>query len=483
MSNFTENFNTPGDFTLSDSSKVEVAGGLFRLKEILTNVYARWHLNEFAGAAVPDDSGNNRDGIAANMEDADWVAAKLNNGLVFDGTNEYVNCSDIANFERTQTFSLVAWIKTSGADGMIVSRRQAGPTFRGWFFQNAAGQIGFGMANNNGTGDRLLVRTTASTFNDNAWHHVVATYDGSSTAAGCHVYVDSNDEALTVFFDALTATIVNTAPCNISGYNNGTDTWAGTLDEIVIFDKELDQTDVNYLYNSTTGRENYFYYSTTEWLYKTTGYSDIIHALVSFSRVLGPGNVGSFEWQWSEDAITWKYHNGSAWATAATLADRNTTAEVITNLVTFPTTGANKIYYRAIPISNSGQDACELDSLNIGYVDDLDPLVYAGTNKSTVSGNTIKPFSDATWSDDGTIDHAYYRVDGEEDVWVEIPQGGYGTLLLAVQDFDYTYNNTGTIFTRLRAEDDAANSTDDALKVTVSAFAYVNSLIELECVI
>ena len=55
-------YDVSGDYTYN-SSKIEVSGGLASLKEDLTNVYARWHLNEATGATVLDSSGNGRHAV------------------------------------------------------------------------------------------------------------------------------------------------------------------------------------------------------------------------------------------------------------------------------------------------------------------------------------------------------------------------------------------------------------------------------------
>jgi hypothetical protein len=107
-------------------------------------------LNESSGTSVSDSSGNNRNGTTVNMEDGDWVAGKLNNALIFDGTNEYINCGDIANFERTEPFSVDFWIKTSSVStSQIVGRRSSTtPATQGWDALIVAGVAAITLSNN-----------------------------------------------------------------------------------------------------------------------------------------------------------------------------------------------------------------------------------------------------------------------------------------------------------------------------------------------
>ena len=100
------------------------------------SVVAHYKLNENSGTNAPDSSGNGFNGTLVNMVDGDWVAGKLNNCLTFnDGNSEYVNCGDIADFERTDPFSVEAWINTGDVSNFILSRDLRSGTFRGWILR------------------------------------------------------------------------------------------------------------------------------------------------------------------------------------------------------------------------------------------------------------------------------------------------------------------------------------------------------------
>lgn len=309
-------------FTQENDAKTEFASGKVQLQgpPPISNVYAHYHLNESSGTNVADSSGNGRNGTAQNIEDGDWVAGKLNNALLLDGVNEYVDCHDIANFERTQAFTIEAWIKTGAVAGTIVSRRQGAATYKGWIVNNVNGKIGFGLANSNVTSNRLLVRTIVATFNDNAWHHVVVTYDGSSLASGVTIYVDGSSQSLETVFDALTASITNIASCNLGAYNDGTDFFNGTLDEIVIYDKELTQAEVTLRYNSGAGREDFGGYDTTQGWYVRTNTNQINTSLWDSIRTIAMTETTPASTQIKylvsvDGRTTWKRWTGSAWAT------------------------------------------------------------------------------------------------------------------------------------------------------------------------
>jgi hypothetical protein len=221
------------------------------------------------------------------------------------------------------------------------------------------------------------------------------------------------------------------------------------------------------LYNSGAGEIINKYPDDSPTIYKTAGDADTVYSFDNFSVVEGTVD-GTLGYQLSEDGITWEYWNGAAWVVAGA-ANYNSAATVDANIPTF-SPASNAIYVKTFLVSD-GLQTVEIDEIQVTYTSNANPDIDAGTNKTTKDNTTIKPFSDCTFSDpDGTVDHAYYKVDGEVDIWTEIPQGAFGTLLEAVQDFDYTYNNLGDLTTRLKVEDNLGGENEDFLVVTVEKY-------------
>ncbi len=78
----------------------------------------------------------------------------------------------------------------------------------------------------------------------NEWHHMVVTYDGSSTANDPLIYLDGVSQTV-VEIDAPVGTITDNADAFRIG-NNGSATrnWAGRLAEFVVYDRILTPTEV-----------------------------------------------------------------------------------------------------------------------------------------------------------------------------------------------------------------------------------------------
>jgi len=467
MAVFTTSFTTPGNYTY-DSNEIEVSGGLAKLRENLVDVYARWHMNESAGTNVPDDSGNARDGTATNMEDSDWVAAKLNNGLLFEGTDEHVDFGNIAGFQSTDAFSFICWAKYTSANSMaLIGKMQSSGQLRGWLFFVSSGNVHAMLRSS--AGSYVLVSTVA-TFNNDSWHHIAISYSGSGDAAGIIIYINSIPQSVTVASDSLGGgSILNNVSCQMGG-RQGDDPLTGTLDEAVLYNVEVAPSIITSSYNAGAGRETCTFYTDGPEIYKTAGDSDgPTKSWNNFQETLGGGNQGTVAYQLSEQGTTWKYWDGGAWSVAGA-SNYNIASIVDANIGDFPT-AQNAIFIKSFLISD-GTQSVEIDELQATFTSNQSPLVDAGTNKNTFDNLSIFPFSDCSFSDpDGTVDKAEYKADGEIDIWTEIPQGGFGTLQEAVQAFPYQFLNPGVLNLQLRVTDDQLESSSDNLTVTVSRYA------------
>lgn len=171
--------------------------------------------------------------------------------LVFDGTTEHVSMGDVVelSFERTNSFSLSCWIKCNTGPGAFLAKQEASPDFQGYSMGvNSSGEILVQIINS--FGNRILL-SSINLIDDDKWHHVVMTYDGSSAASGVNVYLDNKSEFMTVDEDTLSATIDNTQPFLIGARGSGSDlNFTGFIDDASVFDVELTSSQVDEIYNS-----------------------------------------------------------------------------------------------------------------------------------------------------------------------------------------------------------------------------------------
>ena len=162
----------------------------------------------------------------------------------FDGINDHVTMGDVLDFERTDPFSIVFWMRsTQATDGAIVSKEQSAGNFGGyivWISTAQSGKIEFALVADAAGPPRLVVYETTSSTNDGAWHHVVYTYSGSSLASGVALYVDGASRSLTIAVDTLSSGSTLTAIALNLGIRNLTNLpWDGDLEDVRIFNRVL----------------------------------------------------------------------------------------------------------------------------------------------------------------------------------------------------------------------------------------------------
>ncbi len=186
-----------------------------------------WKMDESAiTSGAIDSSGNGNDGTYYG--NASTTGGKFGNGGVFDGSGDYVGVGDISdlNFERTDTFSMSAWVKTSDNSASIVGKHNNTP-YDGYeiYLQDGYWNINIRNSLTNG-----IVIRGQSDVGDDIWHHLMFTYNGSSKANGVKLYFDGNEDTDTVDEDNLTDSITNSASFSIGSRNNGvTSTPAPTI--------------------------------------------------------------------------------------------------------------------------------------------------------------------------------------------------------------------------------------------------------------
>jgi len=209
-----------------------------------------------SGTTITADIGANGTTSNSNGAGMTYLATgKLLSAITFDGTDDRIS------IPYTQTnvsdYSISAWFRTNTAgNGVILQNRGsgAGNSITLGIGNNpggcAAGRISYGLDSNT----IYIGRCTNSTYNDNAWHHVIGVWDGTSGVAVASgqftIYVDGAAVATS-------AVSVGTAPnAPISGLGNTLiarhDAWAvnyaGSLDEIAIWNRALSATEVQQIY-------------------------------------------------------------------------------------------------------------------------------------------------------------------------------------------------------------------------------------------
>jgi len=155
------------------------------------------------------------------------------------------------NFERTNSFTIEVFIKPnvtrSGglAEYDIVDKELNSGTYRGINFEllwDGSKTVVFGSLTNTPGSNEIKWRSSTDLANG-TWYHIVWTYDGSSTVAGNHVYVNGTEETKTNTGNNLSATILNASDVQI-GARGGTNYMKGTMQELAVYNSVLSSASI-----------------------------------------------------------------------------------------------------------------------------------------------------------------------------------------------------------------------------------------------
>lgn len=194
-----------------------------------------WRFDEGSGMTAYDHSKYGNDGSLQNMTEADWVDGKVGKCLDFDGVNDWIKLP--TNAFGTGPVSMVFWIKTTEAraDRLPLSIEGA------WFFK-----VGRGGSNNKigvtFTGSSADMIDSTSVINDDEWHFVVATHDGTTT----RLYIDGSEEnsAIQALFNIDGLSRVSA----IGGQYNGSWNINALIDEVRVYNRALMKEEVEALF-------------------------------------------------------------------------------------------------------------------------------------------------------------------------------------------------------------------------------------------
>jgi hypothetical protein len=167
-----------------------------------------------------------------------YAPGPVGQAAVFDG-KRYLDAGDVAGFGFYDKFSCAAWIRAdAGQGGTVLSRMTDDDQADGYYLVLHNGRLQVNLVKR-WLDDAIRVETER-TLPAREWHHVVATYDGSRTAAGVKVYVDGREEKLRVVLDELNQNFATKEPLRIGGGGGSHGRFHGGISQVRIYERILD---------------------------------------------------------------------------------------------------------------------------------------------------------------------------------------------------------------------------------------------------
>lgn len=193
-----------------------------------------WRLDDSGSGNAADSSTSRTEGLVGGnvTREATGVVKGATKAFAFDGTSGMTAATK--STDNPRVYSVEAWFKTdTRRGGKIIGFGNANTGLSGSYdrhvYMEDSGKLIFGTY----TGQTNTIQT-AATYNDNEWHHVVA----SQSAAGMKLYVDG----------AIVGTNPQTGAQAYTGFwrIGGDRTWgsssaffAGSIDEVAVYPQEL----------------------------------------------------------------------------------------------------------------------------------------------------------------------------------------------------------------------------------------------------
>lgn len=177
---------------------------------------------------------------------------KLLNGVALNGISSYADFGVINNFERTQPFTISAWVNQSlGTQSKFIIARQ----------DNQVNGAGYKLATDNngnpsfsfGPDQNKSLYVGAQQDIRGGWHLLTVSYNGSSKGTGLKLYVDGVLKGTGGGSDLTDSTLTNET-FRIGARENATfSLFQGTIDELGVWNRELTGQEIASLYNNGNG--------------------------------------------------------------------------------------------------------------------------------------------------------------------------------------------------------------------------------------
>lgn len=171
-------------------------------------------------------------------------------GIRFDAINDEITFGtndDIMTENGALTISAWVFANTTGEGGAgcIVSRGTVGVSGANLVFIGTNGLRFF--VNGTTTLDR---QGSTNTLNLSTWNHVVATWDGSTSVANVHLYVNGSEISSASSSNGATLADNSGTTLRIGNRSSGAFTWDGIIDEVAMWNSVLTLNEISILSKS-----------------------------------------------------------------------------------------------------------------------------------------------------------------------------------------------------------------------------------------
>ncbi|MEI6455652.1 MAG: LruC domain-containing protein [bacterium] len=220
---------------------------------------AAWHFDENSGTVAGDALGQHNGTVYSST----WTPGIRGSALKFDGITGHVQVPYNASINLTgDKISFSFWFRQNqtGSEGTFI-------------FQNvkyivkidSQGKVSFQLYT---PAWRSIVMNYADRILDADWHHVAATYDGTTMK----LFIDG-----VLKVSGTNSGTLNTSNSDVYiGNQNTINPFKGTMDEVLLYDRALTDSEVSMIYASTPDPDNGSGYLISSWALDE-GYGNVVN--------------------------------------------------------------------------------------------------------------------------------------------------------------------------------------------------------------
>ncbi|MCX7997211.1 MAG: DUF2341 domain-containing protein [Patescibacteria group bacterium] len=228
----------------------------------ISSAMGHWKLDENQGTTAfnAGNSGSILNGTMSNFalpatSTSGWTrSGKIGSALIFDGNNDIVNLGSDSTIDNLNPITVSAWIYPTGWGegnfGHIVSKENTSTVF-GFTLVNNTGQNTFRIYRERATSP-VQATAASGSITLNTWQHVAGIIDTTNNIVRLYLngkevasYIDQTMGSGSVNSDAANN-------LNIGNRTAGDRTFAGTIDEVKVFNSVLTADQIALLYNQSS---------------------------------------------------------------------------------------------------------------------------------------------------------------------------------------------------------------------------------------
>lgn len=255
VGNLSIDFGGLSPFSYSISTN---PGNLFKISntnELRTNAQIDFDVNPSVEISITLSDSAGRSITQDFTITINEVASQSPQETTFNGVDEYINFGSALRFQQNQAWTFSMWVTPdSVATRMgLISNNLGSGTRAGYVISTNNGALITELFNDNTTSNSIIMSSGTGILSAGTKHHVIVHYDGTGDESGIDYRVDGAGYSEFPSNNNISGTFTYTTQDFLIGAEaNGSLPFDGKIDEVLVFNRKLTNTECDALYNSGT---------------------------------------------------------------------------------------------------------------------------------------------------------------------------------------------------------------------------------------